>query len=440
MTPDERHEIDTSPDWTDDGQIVWFLEQRTEGNELASGTDIANALRVQPSMISWRLRRIAENGRISSRKVGRRELWGTPEHLQRLRAEELRQQRQAEAQRAATEQHIRERNNQLAGIRRQLKEVVTERGIDVTSLGQVFGTSGQEAQPDVLCLSTQDPAAAEWLLGRLRRPAPQESAPNDEEWAVFWEQLEELLSPLAEAGWLDDVEASFGEYDHEAGPILSTVMHRTCMTMAVEYRPVDNSLELQPFDSDDNPPLFSVLDEPVVIALPDNMSQRERAIRERAGELGLLDATRVELTEGSVVSTGELVRWQFHEWLFEPAAGGRGIRVEQLLRELDDDRHFSSFIPLLLGMFAVGVLPDVVPDTAALGIAAWCWRNETAVEDHHLPSDVLMARVNMAVTEAIQPNVDPFDGVDWDGVRQALTNPALALPDGRRIADLFGEG
>jgi hypothetical protein len=45
-----------------------------------------------------------------------------------------------------------------------------------------------------------------------------------------------------------------------------------------------------------------------------------------------------------------------------------------------------------------------------LGVAAWCWRNNTAVEDWHLPSEVLMARVNFTVTKAIQPHLDPFEG------------------------------
>ncbi|WP_330343373.1 hypothetical protein OHA09_36150 [Streptomyces longwoodensis] len=86
------------------------------------------------------------------------------------------------------------------------------------------------------------------------------------------------------------------------------------------------------------------------------------------------------------------------------------------------------------------VAPDIVPDAAALGVAAWCWRNNTAVEDHHLETDVLMARVNIAVTRITQQHVCPIEGIDWDSITDALMEPQWALPDGTLVRSLFGAG
>ncbi|MEV0688987.1 hypothetical protein [Streptomyces sp. NPDC050388] len=86
------------------------------------------------------------------------------------------------------------------------------------------------------------------------------------------------------------------------------------------------------------------------------------------------------------------------------------------------------------------VAPDVVPAAAALGVAAWCWRNNTAVEAHYLETDVLMARVNIAVTRITQQHVCPVEGIHWDAIKDALTDPKWTLPDGTLIRSLFGEG
>lgn len=94
---------------------------------------------------------------------------------------------------------------------------------------------------------------------------------------------------------------------------------------------------------------------------------------------------------------------------------------------------------MLMDFFARDVLPDAVADAAALGIAAWCWRNDTDVEDRHLPSDVLMAKVNIAVTKAVQPHVDLVEGVDWQAIEDSLTDASWQLADGRVVSDLFAE-
>jgi hypothetical protein len=51
-----------------------------------------------------------------------------------------------------------------------------------------------------------------------------------------------------------------------------------------------------------------------------------------------------------------------------------------------------------------------------------------------------MAKVNIAATKAVMPHVDPWEGIDWQGVEDALTSPAWQLADGRLISDLFSEG
>ncbi len=94
----------------------------------------------------------------------------------------------------------------------------------------------------------------------------------------------------------------------------------------------------------------------------------------------------------------------------------------------------------ITGMAGSRILPDLVPGAVALGIAAWCWRNDTEVENWHLPTDVLMAKVNIAVTKAVRPHIDPVEGVDWAGAEVALTDSRWSLPDDRVISALFGEG
>ncbi|MER6113350.1 hypothetical protein [Streptomyces hirsutus] len=94
----------------------------------------------------------------------------------------------------------------------------------------------------------------------------------------------------------------------------------------------------------------------------------------------------------------------------------------------------------VVGMTGRDVTPDIVPDAAALGIAAWCWRDNTAVEDHHLETDVQMARVNIAVTRITQQHICPVEGIDWDRIKNTLMDPHWTLPDGTLVRSLFGQG
>jgi len=163
-------------------------------------------------------------------------------------------------------------------------------------------------------------------------------------------------------------------------------------------------------------------------------------VAERAGELGLLDATRLVAASVSDISTSELISDRIREWILEPAAEYRDLTPKELATQLMEDEEFSVRFRMLIEFFGSGVLPDAVPDAAALGIAAWCWRNDTAVEDWHLPTDALMAKVSITVTKAVQPHVDPIEGVDWQGVEDSLMDPSWRLSDGRVISELFAEG
>ena len=163
-------------------------------------------------------------------------------------------------------------------------------------------------------------------------------------------------------------------------------------------------------------------------------------VAERAGELGLLDATHLAAAPDSDITTAELISYWYREEIFESAARYRGLALDELAGQLAADEEFSLRMRFITGMAGSRILPDLVPGAVALGIAAWCWRNDTEVENWHLPTDVLMAKVNIAVTKAVRPHIDPVEGVDWAGAEAALTDSRWSLPDGRVILTLFGEG
>ncbi|MFI9276265.1 hypothetical protein ACIGXM_37180 [Kitasatospora sp. NPDC052896] len=86
------------------------------------------------------------------------------------------------------------------------------------------------------------------------------------------------------------------------------------------------------------------------------------------------------------------------------------------------------------------ISPDLVPSAAARGIAEWCWRRESDVEDWHFKiDDIAMARANIAATRAVLPHVHS-EAIDWHAVRLALTAPARRLADGQALRDIFEEG
>ena len=55
-----------------------------------------------------------------------------------------------------------------------------------------------------------------------------------------------------------------------------------------------------------------------------------------------------------------------------------------MLREITEDQWLSIYRGWDVDIAGARVAPDIALDAAALGVAGWRWRNNTAVEDHHL--------------------------------------------------------
>lgn len=268
------------------------------------------------------------------------------------------------------------------------------------------------------------------------RSVPQ---PTEEQWGRHVDDLETLLCSLVQAGW-ELPESYDSDFDSEHGAFLFGELHRTGMVISVQHEPSAGKLQLLPFEGDGNPLLLSMLDEMVEIRAGRDLLDGADLVAERAGELGLLDATHLAAAPDSDITTAELISHRYREEMFEPAARYRGLGLDELAGQLAADEEFSWRMRFITGMAGSRILPDLVPGAVALGIAAWCWRNDTEVENWHLPTDVLMAKVNIAVTKAVRPHIDPVEGVDWAGAEVALTDSRWSLPDDRVISALFGEG
>lgn len=440
MTPAEREEFDTNPLWSEAGQILWLLDQQGDDSELLTAAEIAERLKLQQPTVSHILRGLQREGKARGWKVDRRELWGTSHQVARWIGRRQQKEQRMAAERAALRANIVESNEALAEVARQLREICADHDVGVSIFGG-FPRESEEPRRHPLVLSVDDPVAATWLLERLSRPAPHEGAPTGQQWGEYADQLERLLGGLDWAGWSEGEDDYFHEYDRESGPVLWTTLRRTCMAFDVEYHPADHELRLVPHDDAGNwPQIFSMLEDEVVIALQGDIEEQAKGVARRAGELGLLDATRIEVDEDAEVSLKQFMDVQYTEWIFEEAARYRAMPVVELVEELNKDPYLTTYFNAVVGMFGRGVLPDLVPDAAVLGIAAWCWRNDTAVEAWHVSSDVLMARVNTAVTKAINEHVNPVEGVDWESLKSSLTDLEWALPDGRKISELFGKG
>lgn len=271
-------------------------------------------------------------------------------------------------------------------------------------------------------------------LGEVRNAPP----PTDEQWDAYVDALVTALEPLGWAGWdVPDVYES--DFDKVHGPCLTGRLSRTCMAIEVEYDCWTRELRLLPAE-DEDATWLSMLEDAVTIALCGTADDDRAAVSRQTGALGLLDPTVLKAGPDSDVSTADLLADLYAEWVLQAAASFREIPPEQLLEEALGDEDLARYLKLFPGFLAPGVVPDLVPGAVALGIAAWCWRNNTDVEAHHLPDDVLMARVNMAVTQAVAEHIDTYEGIDWPGVEAALTSPQWTLPDGRIIAELFADG
>ncbi len=264
--------------------------------------------------------------------------------------------------------------------------------------------------------------------------------PPDNDWDRYVRRLDELLVSLEWAGF-EMPESWDSDWDPEVGAVLFSDIWRGDAALVVEYRPQQNQLALQPFDDvmGDAPESFSLLDETVKIPVAATDRAGQTAVERTAGKLALLDATRVRVADTAPEHAKQEFSIRRIRRMFQPAAHFRNIPLTEVLREVTENEWLSAYLEMVVDMAGHSVAPDVVPDAAALGVAAWCWRNNTAVEAHHLETDVLMARVNVAVTRIAREHTCPYDGIDWDSIQTDLMNPQWALPDGTTIHSLFND-
>ncbi|MFJ8963303.1 winged helix-turn-helix transcriptional regulator [Lentzea sp. NPDC102401] len=433
-------EIDSNPLWSTEGQILWLFGEQEKEDGLLTTAEVAGRLSLSPPTVSYALRRLLNERKVATWEVDKREVWGISQQVASWRRERHLEAQKVEREREQAREHVLKDNEALREAETRLREACTGRGVDVSVFrGFEVGEGGPRRLS--LLLSVDDPEAAAWLVGRMSRPVPGEDAPSDEEWAEYAEHFEALVSCFEWAGWSEGEHDYFHEYDDETGPILYTTIRRTCMAFDVEYHPSSARLRLLHHEYPGGwPQIFSMLEDEIVIELDGDADEQQRLVAERAGALGLLDATRVEVDPDSDVTLRQFMDVQLTEFVFDEIAGYRQKTIVEAVDDLDADTYLQTFFSTVVDVFGQGVLPDLVPDAAVHGIAAWCWRNDTAVETWHVRDDVLMARINIAVTRKIAEHVDPDEGVDWIGLEAALTDPEWALPDGRTISSLFGEG
>jgi len=166
MTDAERRAVDADPLWSDEGQVLWLLEQVSGADELTSVSTIAAELGCQPPVVVSALRKLEESGEVASRSVGGRKVWGTAVQIHRMDVN----QQQIEADRVESAQRIADRNRDLEKVRRQLAASLGGRGIEVTTVSRLYPSASNEGRIDQLLVTTDDPDAAGWLLGRLSDP------------------------------------------------------------------------------------------------------------------------------------------------------------------------------------------------------------------------------------------------------------------------------
>lgn len=121
MTLAEREELDANPLWSDEGQMLWLLDQQRDGSELLTAAESAERLKVQQPTASHTLRRLQREGKVRECTVDRRELWGTSDQVARWLGRRRREeQRVAEVQAAARAQIV-EGNQALAETAHRLR-------------------------------------------------------------------------------------------------------------------------------------------------------------------------------------------------------------------------------------------------------------------------------------------------------------------------------
>ena len=259
--------------------------------------------------------------------------------------------------------------------------------------------------------------------------------------------LRRITAYLDRAGW-SEIDYWIDVDDDDSNPqyAFSLEFERSGFYLSVDWEPSIRRLSLNDGTegrewTDDLPPL-SVLSEPVIIELPPEGSEAasvELARRALAAH-GLLDATRVIVPEESPFHYVRLTQLLFAWYVYGAAERYRGTDTKDVRAALETFGNEVGFrLAAGLQQYPI-IVPDPVPRIAGLGIAEWCWRRESDVEDwHHKVGDLTMARANIAATRAVWPHVH-LEGVDWPGVRLALTAKERRLADGQLLADLFAEG
>jgi hypothetical protein len=258
--------------------------------------------------------------------------------------------------------------------------------------------------------------------------------------------LARLTAPLRQAGWTEDeLWYETDDDDDEPGtrPAYAEFF-RSNFHISVSWNPGNAQLTVddptEGWDWDDGLPPLCPLEEPLTIDLRTHLTQAAKAetARRAFAEAGLLDATRIHLPEHAAALRHDLVLllWAdtIHDAISRHRSHADGTEAIKALGE-----EFSWRMDTGMRAYPL-IVPDPVPSAAARGIAEWCWRRESDVEEWHFKiDDITMARANIAATRAVLPHVHP-EGIDWPAVRLALTAPGRRLADGQLLADIFEEG
>ncbi|MGW6915030.1 hypothetical protein ACWGB8_14640 [Kitasatospora sp. NPDC054939] len=257
--------------------------------------------------------------------------------------------------------------------------------------------------------------------------------------------LARLTAPLRRAGWTEgELWDDTAEDDEPGTGPLYREFSRSNFHISVIWNPADARLTIddptEHWDWDDGLPPLCPVDQPLIVELSTRPTQAAmaEAARRAFAEAGLLDATRVHVPEQARDLCHDLVVQLWAATVscaiarHRRAGGGR-----EAIAALGEE--FSWRVGDGLRTYPL-IVPDPVPTAAARGIAEWCWRRESDVEEWHFKiDDITMARANIAATRVVTPHVHP-EGVDWPAVRLALTAPTRRLADGRALADILEEG
>ena len=183
-------------------------------------------------------------------------------------------------------------------------------------------------------------------------PSRRPGEPSDETWGAYAADLEQLLGSLAWAGW-ELPECYDTDYDTEEGALLFGELARTGMVISVQYQPDKGELLLLPCDYDEDFYRLSMLDGEVRIFQGNDVGRGAELVAEQAGELGLLDATRLAVTADSDVNTAELISDRIIEWIVEPAASYRKMQPAELIEQLTSDEDFFPRFKWLMDFLAI---------------------------------------------------------------------------------------